>query len=257
MICGDYILSIVQKENGQLYKFIDYKNKIQELWQCASSNARTKLIYATQGAAGGVESRLQACNTLISTHPQKEGGRTHLQLAQETENPAQRARASLQPSCPPPQAICAHLPPTASPLPLPKPLLLSAAARTATNARRRGGKAGRSQGVEPAKHKGQRERDVVSAMAYLVISIGEARRKSVGAKASPTSTQWLASEESVGCHQATSGVVARLKVVAWRPALRPVHHASHAAASGTALQLRHTSLTQELAVTARPSCAIP
>ena len=55
------------------------------------------------------------------------------------------------------------------------------------------------------------------------------------------------SEESVGCHQATSGVVARLKVVAWRPALRPVHHASHDAASDTALQLRQTSLTQELA----------
>ena len=123
-------------------------------------------------------------------------------------------------TCSPPQA----------PSPLPKPLLLSAAARTATNARRRGGKAGRSQGVEPAKHKGQRERDVVSAMAYLVISIGEARRKSVGAKAPPTSTQWLASEEGVGYHRVTSqshrnGVVARLKVVARRPALRPVHHA--------------------------------
>ena len=79
------------------------------------------------------------------------------------------------------------------PAPHPKPLLLSAATRTATNARRRRGKAGRShaQGVEPAKHKGQRERDVVSAMAYLVISIGEARRKSVGSKAPPTSTQWL------------------------------------------------------------------
>ena len=148
------MLSIVQKENGQLYKFIDYKHKIQGLWQWASSNAQTKLIYALRDALFDVESRLRACNTIISTHPREEGGRTHLQLAQETENPAQRARASLQPSCPPPQAICAHLPPTASPLPLPKPLLLSAATRTATAARRRGGKAGRSQGAEPAKHKG-------------------------------------------------------------------------------------------------------
>ena len=208
-------------------------------------------------AAGDVESRLQACNTLISTHPQKEGGRTHLQLAQETENPAQRAQAGLEPSCPPPQAICTHLPPTASRAPHPKPLLLSAATRTATNARRRGGEAGRSQGVEPARHKGQRERDVVSAVSYLGISIGEARRKSVGSKASPTSTQWLASEESAGYHQATSGVVARLKVVARRPALRPVHHAQLDAASDTALQLRQTSLTQELAADGKTSCAIP
>ena len=136
-----------------------------------------------------------------------------------------------------------------SPAPHRKPLTspeAAAAARTATNARRRGGKAGRSQGVEPAKHKGQRERDVVSAMAYLVISIGEARRKSVGAKASPTSTQWLASEESVGYHQATSCVVARLKVVAWRPTLRPVHHASLDAASDTALHFTKRVLTLEI-----------
>ncbi len=36
----------------------------------------------------------------------------------------------------------------------PKPLLLSAAIRTATNARGRGGEVGRSQGVKPANHKG-------------------------------------------------------------------------------------------------------
>ena len=76
---------------------------------------------------------------------------------------------------------------------------------------------------------------MVSAMSHLAITSREARRNQVGSKALPTSTQWLASEESVGYHQATSAVVARLKVVAWRPALRPVHHASLDAASGTAL----------------------
>ena len=87
----------------------------------------------------------------------------------------------------------------------------------------------------------------MSAMSHLAITSRVTRRKSVGSKASPTSTQWLASEESAGYHQATSGVVARLKVVARRPALRPVHHAQLDAASDTALQLRQTSLTQELA----------
>ena len=52
------MLSIVQKENGQLYKFIDYKNQIQELWQWCSNNERTKLIYAMQDALYDVESRL-------------------------------------------------------------------------------------------------------------------------------------------------------------------------------------------------------
>ena len=84
-------------------------------------------------------------------------------------------------------------------------------------------------------------------MSYLATTSREARRNQVGPKASPTSTQWLASEESAGYHQATSGVVARLKVVARRPALRPVYHAQLDAASDTALQLRQTSLTQELA----------
>ena len=53
-----YMLSIVQKENGQLYEFIDYKNQIQELWQWCSNNERTKLFYAMQDALYDVESRL-------------------------------------------------------------------------------------------------------------------------------------------------------------------------------------------------------
>ena len=88
---------------------------------------------------------------------------------------------------------------------------------------------------------------MVSAMSYLAITSREARRNQVGLKAPPTSTQWLASEESVSCHQATSGVVARLKVVAWRSALRSVHHASLDAASDTALHFTKRVLTQELA----------
>ena len=88
---------------------------------------------------------------------------------------------------------------------------------------------------------------MVSAMSHLAITSREVRRNQVASKAPPTRTQWLASEESAGYHQATSCVVARLKVVAWRPALRPVNHASLDAASDTALHFTKRVLTQELA----------
>ena len=61
-----------------------------------------------------------------------------------------------------------------------------------------------------------------------------------GATYKHTMVSRLASEESVGYHQATFGVVARLKAVAWRPALRLVHHASLDAVSGTASALHFT-----------------
>ena len=102
--------------------------------------------------------------------------------------------------------------PPQAPLPLPKPLLLSAATRTATNARGRGGEAGRSQGVKSAKQRSWRWCDVVSAMSHLTITSREVRRNKVASKAPPTRTQRLASEESAGYHQATSCVVARLQV---------------------------------------------
>ena len=47
--------------------------------------------------------------------------------------------------------------------------------------------------------------------------------------------------EPLSYHQATSFVVARLKVVAWRPALRPVIHASLDATSDTALHFTKRS----------------
>ena len=58
--------------------------------------------------------------------------------------------ASSHPSRHRKRNVLTYHPPQA-PIPLPKPLLLSAATRTATNARGRGGEAGRPQGVKPAK----------------------------------------------------------------------------------------------------------
>ena len=125
------------------------------------------------------------------------------------------------------------------------PLLLSAATRTATNARRRRGKTRRSQGVEHAnsKHKGQRERNVVLPMPYLAITSREARKNQVGLKASPTSTQWLASEESVGYYRATPRDVARLKVVTGDQLCgrRTMHHSTRPVALHCISQTRFDS----------------
>ena len=84
---------------------------------------------------------------------------------------------------------------------------------------------------------------MVSAMSHLAISSRElkARRNQVGSKASPSSAQLLAERANstkrarVTTLEATSGVVARLKVVAWWPAMRPVHHASLDATNDIAL----------------------
>ena len=87
---------------------------------------------------------------------------------------------------------------------------------------------------------------MVAAMSHLAITSREMRRNQVASKKPPTRTQWLASEESAGYHQATSCVVDRLKVVAWRPALRPVNYASLDAASDTELHFTKRVLAQEI-----------
>ena len=97
-----------------------------------------------RGALFDVESRLRACNTIISTHPRKEGGRTHLQLAHETKDPVAQAHTDLQPRQQQTEAVYVHLAPALSgptpPKAAAKPLLLPAATRTATTARRREGR---------------------------------------------------------------------------------------------------------------------
>ena len=157
-ICGDYRLSIavfVSTKRTVSYRnlsirelnFENYGNGAAELCQRNQSMLR-KALYLLSGVVSKPVTHSSALTL----------GRSEAERTYSSHKKRKTLIHALQPASSHyathrKRNVLTYHPPQA-PIPLPKPLLLSAATRTATNARGRGGEAGRSQGVKPAKHKG-------------------------------------------------------------------------------------------------------